>query len=52
MKKNKTIHVKISCLIHRKDCLPPPVRLRSSYLKSLEHLPAIIALEKSKENNQ
>jgi len=28
---SKEMNTKISAVIHRKDCLPPPLRLRSSY---------------------
>jgi hypothetical protein len=29
--KNKEMNIKISSVIHRKDCLPPPLRLHSHY---------------------
>ncbi len=29
--KSKEMNIKISSVIHRKDCLPPPLRLRSDY---------------------
>lgn len=30
--KNEETNIKISSVIHRKDCLPPPLHLRSNYI--------------------